>query len=292
MVSTGFSDAPVIEARISNGSGLLAVNGASRSNLFSGDAGDTIFTYSRLKNVGRFYKRSWYYFYSNPRNFPRTIALLCWDFIDELLGRTRQYVRNVKPRLRKGLFVYFLVRAGANVFLREVTTDTLVGDLIAGYTDAVYATYVAYDEIAHHNGVTDRASLMALKRLDKQFRRLERAQRFAVRPYLFVVLSDHGQSNGATFKQRCGVTLESLVHHLIGEDVAVFSELDSNQDHFGQAFADPFTRRGQYVKKGAKSIIRMLRTKQREKKPLRMPTSSSWRQATLALFTSRNGENA
>jgi putative membrane protein len=36
MVSTGLSDAHVIEERISNGKGLLAVNGASRSNLFSG----------------------------------------------------------------------------------------------------------------------------------------------------------------------------------------------------------------------------------------------------------------
>ncbi|MGZ4892075.1 MAG: phage holin family protein, partial [Halobacteriota archaeon] len=193
MVSTGFSDAPVIEARISNGNGLLALNGASRSNLFSGDAGDTIVTYSRLKDVHRVYSRSWYYFYSNPRNFPRTIALLCWDIVDEFLGRVRQRVRNVRPRLRKGLFVYFLTRAGANVFLREVTTDTLVGDIISGNVDVAYATYVAYDEIAHHNGVTDKASLTALKRLDKQFRRLEHAQRFAVRPYQLVVLSDHGQ---------------------------------------------------------------------------------------------------
>jgi len=257
MVSTGFSDAPAIEARISNGNGLLAVNGASRANLFSGDAEDTIFTYSRLRNVRRMHSKSWYYFYSNPRNFPCTVALLCWDIVDECLGRVRQLVRNVRPRLRKGLFVYFLTRAGANVFLREVTTDTLVGDLIAGQADVVYASYVAYDEIAHHNGITDKASLTALKRLDKQFRRFEHTQRIAVRPYHLVVLSDHGQSNGATLKQRCGINLESLVRGLLGKDVAVFSELDSNQDHFGQAFADPIATRGQHAKKRTKSIIRV-----------------------------------
>jgi putative membrane protein len=247
MASTGMSDAPVIEARISNGKGLLAVNGASRSNLFSGDAEDNIFTYSRLKDIKRFYTKSWHYFYSTPSNFPRVVALFMWDIVKEFLGRVRQFAKNIKPRLRKGLFIYFLTRAAANVFLREITTDTLIGDLITGQVDVVYATYVAYDEIAHHNGIADDAAFDALNELDKQFHRLEGAQNYAPRPYRIVVLSDHGQTNGATFKQRCGFTLDSLVRTLIDEDVNVLSELDSNQDHFAQAFADPIQRRTQYV---------------------------------------------
>ena len=59
--------------------------------------------------------------------------------------------------------------------MRETTTDTLVGDLIAWRTDVAYATYVAYYEIAHHNGIADSASLRALKQIDKQFHRLEQA---------------------------------------------------------------------------------------------------------------------
>ena len=51
MVSTGLSDAPLIEKRISDGKGLLSANGASRTNLFSGDADDVIFTYSTLKDL-------------------------------------------------------------------------------------------------------------------------------------------------------------------------------------------------------------------------------------------------
>jgi putative membrane protein len=255
MVSTGLSDAPQIEARISNRQGLLAINGASRSNLFSGDAEDSIFTYSRLKDMKRFYTKSWYYFYSNPSNFPRIIALFIWDVIDEFFGRVRQLALNVRPRLRKGLLIYYLTRAGANVFLREITTDTLVGDLIAGRVDVAYATYVAYDEIAHHNGVTDSASFRALKQLDKQFHRLENAANYAPRPYHFVVLSDHGQANGATFKQRCGFNLESLVKKLIGEDIKVFSALDSNQDHFGQAVADPIVRREQLVVQKVEPVV-------------------------------------
>ncbi len=74
--------------------------------------------------------------------------------------------------------------------MRETTTDTLVGDLIAGRADVAYATYVAYDEIAHHNGIADSASFRALKQLDKQFHRIEHATSYAPRPYQFVVLSD------------------------------------------------------------------------------------------------------
>ena len=71
----------------------------------------------------RFYSKSWLYFYSNPSNFPRIIALFIWDVIEEFFGRVRQLVLNVRPRLRKGLLIYYLTRAGANVFLREITTE-------------------------------------------------------------------------------------------------------------------------------------------------------------------------
>jgi uncharacterized membrane protein YvlD (DUF360 family) len=265
-VSTGLSDAPTIEARVSNGHGLLATNGASRSNLFSGDAADSIFTYSRLKDLKNFYTRSWYFFYSNPSNFPRIIALFIWDVVEEFFGRVRQRVLNVTPRLRKGLFVYFLTRAGANVFLREVTTDTLVGDIISGRVDVAYATYVAYDEVAHHNGITDYAAFRVLRQLDKQFHRLEHAANYAPRPYQLAVLSDHGQTNGATFKQRCGFDLDSLVKRLMGEDTKVFGALDSNQDHFGQAFADPVIRRKQAVAQKVSPVVDWTRGKKRGRK--------------------------
>jgi len=218
-----------------------------------------------LKDVKRVYSKSWLFFYSNPSNFPRIIALFFWDILDEFFGRVRQLVFNIKPRLRKGLFIYFLTRAAANVFLREITTGTLVGDLIAGRADVAYATYVAYDEIAHHNGISDSASFRALTQLDKQFHRLEQATRYALRPYHLVVLSDHGQVNGATFKQRCNFTLESLVKKLIGEGVKVFSALDSNQDHFGQAVADPIVRRKEYAVRKVRPLADAVARKRRER---------------------------
>jgi putative membrane protein len=246
VASNGASDAPVLEARISNGKGLLAVNGASRSNLFSGDAEDVIFTYSKLTDLKKFYNKSWYYFYANPENFPRTIALFFWDLVLEIFSRIRQRVKNVQPRLKRG-FVYLFVRPGANVFMREVTTLSIVGDVIAGHVDALYATYYGYDEVAHHNGIKDRDVFVVLKQLDKQFKRIESACKFASRDYVHVILSDHGQTNGATFKQRYGYTLETLVRRLLPENQKIYSILSSNEDHWGQPFSRPIEDTQNYI---------------------------------------------
>ena len=76
---------------------------------------------------------------------------------------------------------------------------------------AVYATLSSYDEVAHHSGLERADTLEALRKLDQQFARIARARRFAPRPYKLVVLSDHGQTQGATFKQRNGYDLSELV---------------------------------------------------------------------------------
>jgi hypothetical protein len=76
---------------------------------------------------------------------------------------------------------------------------------------AVYATFSSYDEVAHHSGLERSDTLEALRKLDQQFGRIDRARRYARRPYEIVVLSDHGQTQGATFKQRNGYGLDELV---------------------------------------------------------------------------------
>ena len=55
-----------------------------------------------------------------------------------------------------------------------------------------------------------------LRDLDRQIGRIERAFRWAPRPYHLVVLSDHGQTQGATFAERTGETLADLVGRLCG----------------------------------------------------------------------------
>jgi hypothetical protein len=76
---------------------------------------------------------------------------------------------------------------------------------------AIYATFSSYDEVAHHSGLERSDTMEALRKLDQQFGRIEGARRYAPRPYEIVVLSDHGQTQGATFKQRNGYGLDELV---------------------------------------------------------------------------------
>jgi hypothetical protein len=54
------------------------------------------------------------------------------------------------------------------------------------------------------------------------------------RNYEIVVLSDHGQSKGATFKQRYGITLGDYVRKFLPDDMMIFKN-EYNIDHFRDA---------------------------------------------------------
>ncbi len=78
--------------------------------------------------------------------------------------------------------------------------------------------------------------LEALYKLDEHFGRIARACRYAPRPYKLVVLSDHGQTQGATFKQRNGYGLDELVERsLDGGTVSRLTGGDENDAAVGQA---------------------------------------------------------
>src|SRR5688572_16379506 len=101
---------------------------------------------------------------------------------------------------------------------------------------AVYATFSSYDEVAHHSGLERADTLEALRKLDRQFARIARARRYAPRPYEIVVLSDHGQTQGATFKQRHGYGLDDLVARSINRaDVTGIGEGDEQRAMVDQA---------------------------------------------------------
>ncbi len=76
MVSNRPADAAEIEARLSDGNGLLANGGASIDNMFSGDATHVRMVMSKLNSnldkAGR--DRSMYYFLLNPYSIGRTIV--------------------------------------------------------------------------------------------------------------------------------------------------------------------------------------------------------------------------
>ena len=60
MQCSGITKVPELEERISNGDGLLVDNGASRSNLFSGDTDNVIFTFSKIMDFKKLYNKAWY----------------------------------------------------------------------------------------------------------------------------------------------------------------------------------------------------------------------------------------
>src|SRR4029077_9256418 len=130
---------------------------------------------------------------------------------------------------------YPFLRAALCVVVRDVIVYGVLSDMMEG-RPAVYATYSSSDEVAHHSGLERADTLEALRKLDQQFGRIERARRDAPRPYEIVVLSDHGQTQGATFKQRHGYGLDELVERSVsGARVAAWQGGDEQQAEGGGA---------------------------------------------------------
>ena len=241
MQCSGITKVPELEKRISNGDGLLVDNGASRSNLFSGDTDNVIFTFSKIMDFGKLYNKAWYSVFSNPSNFARIVALFLADMIREIWSQITHSIRNVRPRINRGI-MYIPTRGATNVFMREINTSTLIGDMMVGDIDVAYSTYLGYDEIAHHSGVRDSDAWIALKQMDDQIKHLTDANKYSPRDYQFVIQSDHGQTNGATFTQRYGQTFEDFVKSLLPEDMTMFAKMTSNDDHFVGDYT-PFARK-------------------------------------------------
>jgi len=190
------------------GNGLLRDGGASRGNLLSGEADHCILTVSRMdaeKGANPGYRA----FLANGFNVTRVLVLTFWEVALEISASSRAKRRDVKPRGHRGGY-YPLMRGALCVFVRDLIVYGVLGDMMKG-RPAVYATFSSYDEVAHHSGLERADTLEALRKLDQQFGRIERARPYASRPYAIVVLSDHGQTQGATFKQRNGYGLDDLV---------------------------------------------------------------------------------
>jgi hypothetical protein len=212
-------DAAELEHLHSDGNGLLVGGGASRANVFSGDSADSMFTFSTVTDRQRSGRRGLTYVFSDPYFLARLLVLGVADMGYEIAARRRARRGDVQPRLERG-GIYPVLRAATTVLLRDLTVSTLISDIYRGVPVA-YVDFVGYDEVAHHSGIAARDALDVLARLDQQFRRLERAIAEAPRPYHVVVLSDHGQSQGATFLQRYGLTLGDLVSSLVEADDTV-----------------------------------------------------------------------
>jgi uncharacterized membrane protein YvlD (DUF360 family) len=208
MTCSAPDDCARIEAQRATGIGLLANGGSSRGNLLSGEADEQILTVSRIEAEKRA-NPGYRAFFANGFNVTRALVLFGWEVILEWVAALRANRRDVHPRGHRG-GLYPFMRAAMCVVVRDLIVYGVLTDMMRG-RPAIYATFSSYDEVAHHSGLERADTLEALRKLDQQFGRIDRARRYASRPYEIVVLSDHGQTQGATFKQRNGYGLDELV---------------------------------------------------------------------------------
>src|SRR4051794_26502049 len=231
LVGSRPADAAVIEKRASTGRGLLADDGVSVSNIFSGDARRSLMTMSKIE-VGRGSqdaRRVFAWFAVRPDGFARSVARTVAEVLRERRQAARQRRRRVWPRVHRS-WTYALLRAFSNGLLRDMNTAVVADEMMRG-TRSLYVDYVDYDEVAHHAGGPRLESLVALEALDEVLGILARLAESAPRHYHFVLLSDHGQSMGAPFADRYGLGLGDLSASLMH---APTTSLDENVESWGR----------------------------------------------------------
>ena len=237
MASSNPTDATLIVSRISNGEGLLSNNGASICNLMTGDATRSYLTTASIKAEGGGIGESKAFlgFFFSPSGYLRSFTLFLGEFIKELAQARRTRRSGIQPQMHRGA-KYAGMRAASNVILRDVNVALIIDEMYRG-TNVIYADFTDYDELAHHCGPERVESFQALDGVDQAIGTLVKATEEAPRPYKFVVLSDHGQSLGATFKQRYGKSLGEYIRELMGGRATV---VQSTSKAEGSMFVNAF----------------------------------------------------
>jgi uncharacterized membrane protein YvlD (DUF360 family) len=225
-------DAAELEQRRSDGRGLLHADGASRANILSGDAPHSMLTMSTVLDRERHGRlgQDYFAYFASPYGVALTLLRSLGEVVAERWAALEQRRRDVRPRIERSLS-YALVRAYATVVQLDLQVAAVTADVLGG-RPVVYTTFLAYDEVAHHSGVERPDTLAVLRRVDRAIARIAAAVEHAPRPYRLVVLSDHGQSQGATFLQRYGETLEALVQRHAG-DAQVHAEVGGGEEGRG-----------------------------------------------------------
>jgi uncharacterized membrane protein YvlD (DUF360 family) len=210
MVANHPEDAAEIVRRISDGAGLLADDGASIGNLVTGDAPRSYLTMATIaegapSDDGRRLRG----FLATSVNYLRLMVLMAGEVAKELYQAENQRGRSVEPRMHRDLH-YAVERAVTNIALRTVSTSFVIEEMYCG-APTIYVDYTGYDAIAHHCGPERQEAIDALQGIDRAIGSLLKAARYTSRAYRLIVLSDHGQCLGATFRQRYGEPLEAII---------------------------------------------------------------------------------
>ena len=214
LVANRPEDAAVIESRATSGLGLLADDGVSISNLFSGDAPKAAMTVSRLE-VSRGSRRTRQVvarFLLRPDGLSRSLSRTVGEIVRERFQAVRQSRLAIHPRVHRS-WTFALLKAFTNGILRDLNTVLVSEEMMRG-ARSIYVNYVDYDEVAHHAGATRIESLESLTAVDHVLSVLEKVAHRSPRHYRLVVLSDHGQSQGEPFLSRYGIDLSTLCESL------------------------------------------------------------------------------
>ncbi len=221
LVSGHPPDAAEMLKGIANGRGLLCKGGFSVNNWAHGDAPDVVLTMSTLASQVRVavsQSEDLFGYFANAYNLQRGLIKMAIEVVVEIWEAWQQRRRNVLPRVERR-FPYPLIRALTTALLPDLSCYLLIQKMFEGI-EVAYSTLVSYDEVAHHSGIDRPDAIRVLHQIDGQIRWVSKACELAPRRYDVVVLSDHGQSQGATFRQRYGITLHDLVTSLLSAEYA------------------------------------------------------------------------
>jgi uncharacterized membrane protein YvlD (DUF360 family) len=218
LVANQPKDAAIIESRASTGNGLLADDGVSISNLFTGDAPKAAMTMSRLEPTrgSRRTRQVTARFLLRPDGLSRSLSRTLAVVVRERFQAARQERLGVHPRVHRS-WTFAALRAFTNGLLPDLNTEMVAQEMMRG-ARSIYVDYVDYDEVAHHAGATRIESLATLSGLDRVLAALERVSERTPRRYHLVLLSDHGQAQGEPFASRHGTGLSELCERLTLSD--------------------------------------------------------------------------
>ncbi len=226
LVANHPDDAAEIARRVSDGTGLLADDGASIGNLLHGDAPRSYLTMATIgEGAPSDDARRLRGFLATSVNYLRLLVLMAGEMVKELYQAERQRARSVEPRMHRDL-KYAVERAVTNIALRTTSTAFVIEEMYGG-APTIYVDYTGYDAIAHHCGPERQEAIDALEGIDRAIGSLLKASQQTRRAYRLVVLSDHGQCLGATFSQRYGQPLEAIIAALLPGHMSVVGTTDS-----------------------------------------------------------------
>ena len=174
MVSSNMEAAKELERRLSTNQGLLTDGGASRWNVFSGDATDCLCTFSAFNERSARRRGAMPRISATRLPSRGRIGLLFGDVVRERYQAWLQVQQDIRAADSIVDSSTHSCEPGTTTVMQEASLFMLITDMFRG-VPAVYNTFFAYDEVAHHSGIDRPDAFKVLRTLDQVFAKLERA---------------------------------------------------------------------------------------------------------------------